>query len=166
MLTISGCRRDQPVIDHQDVYILRNKRTSLTYTASDHIPHVECTINGKKAVVAIDTAASCVFLFRDRMEKFGVNVVGTSKNEFNTAAKSLKLEIGDKFTLTFNDELSVRIEYPHILPGPSSLADGIVGASLLDALDSVINFHSKTIILGAEKNTEHQGAVDAAARRD
>ena len=163
-LMASGCRRDLPDVDDQNIYVICNQRTTLALVIRNHQPHVECTINGNKAVMLIDTGASGILLFRDRIERFGVKVVGMTTKEVYTAGGSLRFEVGDECTLTFTDTLSARIEHPSIVPNPSPYADGIIGAGLLGELHSVINFGNKAITLGAANGTPNhsQKATDEA----
>ncbi len=163
-LMASGCRRDLPDADSQNIYVISNQRTTLPLVIRNHQPHVECTINGNKAVMLIDTGSSGISLFRDKIERFGVKVVGMTTKEVNTAGGSLRFEVGDEFTLTFTDTLSARIEHPTIVPGSSLYADGIIGASFLGELHSVINFYNKAITLGAAGGTPNNSlkATDEA----
>ena len=153
-LMASSCRRDPPDIDDQYIYLIRNQRTTLPLAIWKHQPHIECTINGNKAVMLIDTGSTGISLFCDRIERFGVKVVGMTTKEVSTAGGSLRFEKGDEFTLTFNDTLSARVKYPSIVPNPSPYADGLIGAGFLGELHSVINFSSKTITLGGVDGTQ------------
>ena len=147
-LILLGCDRDLPVVDQQDIYIIENQRTTLPLIFRKDEPHVECMINGKKAVMLIDTGSTGVLLFSGRLDNFGVKIIGVTSDEVYTAGGSLKFEVGDECTLTFADTLSARIEHPYIVPNPSRHADGIVGSKLLQGLHCVINFCKKTISLG------------------
>ena len=156
-LLASGCRRKLPDIDDQYIHInmIRNQRTTLPLIFRKNQPYVECTINGKKAVMLIDTGSTGVSLFRDRIERFGVKVVGMTTDKVHTAGGSMRFEKGDELTLTFTDTLSARIKYPTIFPNISFNADGIIGTGFLNELHSVINFSSKTITLGAESGAQN-----------
>ena len=156
LLMASGCRRDQPDDDlqNQNIYIINNQRTTLALVIMKHQPHVECTINGKKAFMLIDTGSTGVSLYRDKIERFGVKVIGMTKNKVKTAGGALKFEIGDELTLTFNDSLSARIEHLSIVPHSSGSADGIIGAGFLEKLHGVIDFPSKSVTLGGADGTQ------------
>jgi hypothetical protein len=165
-LMVSGCRRDQPDTDlqNQNIYIIQNQRTTLALVIRKHQPHVECTINGKKAFMLIDTGSTGVSLYRDKIDRFGVKVIGMTKNKVSTAGGALKFEIGDELTLTFNDSLSARIEHLSIVPHSSGSADGIIGAGFLEKLHGVIDFPSKAVTLGGDSGTPNHSlkATDEA----
>lgn len=154
MLLMSlGCDSEPPIVDEQNIYVIENQRTKLALIFRNDVPHIECMINGRKAVMLIDTGSTSVSLFSNTFEKFGVKIVGVTRDEVHTAGGSAKWEMGDECMLVFADTLSARIEHPTIVPNPSRYADGIIGSKLLRGLHGVIDFCEKTISLG-----KHGGA--------
>jgi len=151
MLMTSVCYGNSQEIEGESINIVKNQQVILPLSIVNHGPHVECKINGKKAIMMIDTGTPGVCLFNDRFKKFGINVIGMTKSDVHTAAESMKFEVADKMTLTFAEAIVAQISHPIILPIPSHfLADGLIGSGFLAALNGTIDFRSNTIVLGEE----------------
>ena len=154
IFVLLGCNKNnQPYHTEQNINVVLSGKIEIPIKIEHHMPVVECIINDKKARMILDTAASVVCIFEDKIDKFGIKVVGRRDTSGYTAEgfKKRRGRVGDKIKILFEDKIIIDIEYLSILPKHPHDVDGIISAPLLSILNGIIDFTNKRLVLGKSK---------------
>ncbi len=116
----------------------------------NELPVVRCRLNGKEAVLYVDTGSHAISLYEDRLAGFGLKVTSEEDwPQYTAGGHVTRTRFCNEFNLAFKD-LSLEISGAACLPAagrsPGHEVDGLLGAKIMRALNGVID-------LGASKIT-------------
>lgn len=128
----------------------------------DSVPAIACELNGRPALFLVDTGAKHVCLFQDRLKKYGIKNLGASNIVTVTAAGRTANSVwSGPFTLSIQDVLPVKISSAICVPASARTDnqdfDGILSASLMKALNCVIDLKEARITFHRNKTNKAPG---------
>jgi hypothetical protein len=123
----------------------------------DDIPVVRCQLNGKLAILYVDTACQPICLYADRLARFGINAGAEVDYPRYTALGHVeKTRFTGGFLLTLKDGLGMEVSGAPCLPDggrdPNHDVDGILGVKVMKALNAVVDLRALKLILAVEKD--------------
>lgn len=129
---------------------------------ANSVPAVACKINGREALFLVDTGAGPVCLFQDRLKKYGIKNLGPSNVvTVSAAGKSDTSSWTGPFTLSIQDVLPVKISSATCVPASARTDkqdfDGILSASLMKALNCIIDLREDKITFHRDKSSKTPG---------
>jgi hypothetical protein len=129
---------------------------------ADSLPAVACKINGREALFLVDTGAGPVCLFQDHLKKYGIRNLGVSDVvTVSAAGRSDNSSWTGPFTLSIQDVLPVKISSATCVPASARTDkqdfDGILSASLMKALNCVIDLKEDKITFFRDKSSKPPG---------
>lgn len=133
----------------------------------DDIPVVRCRLNGKEAMLYVDTACQPICLYADRLARFGINAGGPVDYPRYTALGHVeKTSLTGGFLLTFNDGLGMAVSCGPCLPSdgrdPRQDVDGILGVRVMKVLNAVVDFRAGKLILALKKDPKTEQRTGAS----
>ena len=113
-------------------------------------------MNGKLAILYVNTACQPICLYQDRLARFGIKAAGQKDYPRYTASGYVeKTSFSGGFLLTFKDGLEIEVSGAPCFPGggrePSHDVDGILGVKVMKALNAVVDLRAGKLILAVDK---------------
>lgn len=167
--------RPAAILDREDIQVAiqwpeGRKAVEIPFEFLNEMPVITCQLNGKSAVLYLDTAAGGVpfFLYEDRLAEFGLTVTSEKDHPSYTAGGRLKTtRYCGAFTLTLQDGLSIKVSGASCLPAdgkaPANRAvAGILGVLTMNTLNAVIDFEANTITFNVKPASNKSGAANGS----
>lgn len=116
----------------------------------DDTPIVRCRLNGKEAVLLVDTGCQPICLYEDRLNRHGLKVTAEKDHPRYTASgRVASTRYCGRFLLTCSEGLSMDVSGAPCVPGegrqPSHEVDGLLGVKIMKALNGVIDLEAGKI---------------------
>ncbi|MGA2866355.1 MAG: hypothetical protein ABSF95_17920 [Verrucomicrobiota bacterium] len=133
----------------------------------DDIPVVRCQLNGKLAILYVDTACQPICLYADRLARFGINAGAQVDYPRYTALGHVeRTSFTGGFLLTFKDGLGMEVSGVPCLPGggrdPNHDVDGILGVKVMKVLNAVVDFRAGKLVLALKKDPKTEQRTGAS----
>jgi len=111
----------------------------------DKVPIIECTINGQKAKLLLDTGCNRMSIFDNKIDKFGIKLTDSHAHSYRADGKKL-YKVGDKMSVTIGGAVHLDVHNITIVSGtPDNNIDGLFSVILMIGLQSHIDFTSDTL---------------------
>jgi hypothetical protein len=133
---------------------------------SNELPIVRCRLNGKEAVLYVDTGSHAISLYEDRLARFGLKVTSEEDwPQYTTGGLVTRTRFCNEFLLAFKDGLNLEASGAACLPAagrsPGQEVDGLLGVKIMRALNGVIDLGASKITF-AVKAAPKSGAANGS----
>ena len=110
----------------------------------NELPVVRCRLNGKEAVLWVDTGSHAICLYEDRLASFGLKVTSEEDwPQYTAGGLQTRTRFCNEFLLAFKDGLNLEVSGAACLPtagrSPGNDVDGLLGVKIMRALNGVID---------------------------
>ncbi|MFC1498285.1 aspartyl protease family protein [Verrucomicrobiota bacterium] len=167
IISLSGCYT--PILTYalpenrwQVINIIKSKSIEIPMTIGEehNLPSIECTINGQKARLMLDTGANTMGIFKNKIDKFGIKIIGR-KDAYTPEGKK-SFDIGNKMIVSIGGEVHLEVQNISILHGlpDDNNVDGILCATLMKVLQSHIDFKSDILKINLTIKHNKKNAPD------
>jgi len=133
----------------------------------DAIPVIKCKLNGKASVLYVDTVCQATCLYQDRLNGFGIKITGQKDFPNYTAGGYVgRRSFSGEFELAFEGGLRMKVSGAPCLPGsgrdPNHDVDGILGVTVMKALNAVVDLEAGKIKFAVKKAPNKGGAANGS----
>lgn len=117
---------------------------------------ISCNINGKSARMIIDTACGTICVFENKLNKYGLEVIGELHGGY-TAAGYQQNPALSTFNIDLPEGIMIEAINGAMLPEyPDNSLDGIIGNSILISLKAELNYEKSLLILKSPSQPSSQ----------